>query len=102
MTSSTIFDRHILSLCLIAILFVFFDSSIALAQTETEAERIARLEEGYEYLATKEDIARLETQVLTLRAELESAKWFVALFVAVAALVSPVIVRGLSNWTERK
>lgn len=68
------------------------DTTITRAQTETESERIARLEGAYEHLATKDDVARLETRVLTMRAELETAKWFVLLGTAIVAIIVPAIL----------
>ena len=102
MISTTVFDRHIISVCLIAILFLLFDTSIAVAQTATEGERIARLEGAYDHLATKEGIARLETQVLTMRAELDSAKWFVIISISIAALLLQVVGITLTYWIARR
>ena len=70
MISTMMLDRLIISVLLVATLYLVFPTSIARAQAETEAERIARLEGTLDHLATREDIARVETQVLTLRAEL--------------------------------
>lgn len=43
--------------------------------SETNSERIARLEEAYKYLATKEDIAELRGEFAELRGELRGMQW---------------------------
>ncbi len=49
------------------------------AQTPTEGERIARLEEAYTHLATKEDLAKLQGElradIASLRGELRGMQW---------------------------
>ena len=95
-------DRLIISLVLVATLYVMFDASIAMAQAKTEAERIAHIEGTLDHLATKEDIARVETQILTLRAELEGAKWFFGMAIAIAAIIAPLVFKGLSCWINRE
>lgn len=102
MISATALDRHFIGVFLIAILLIVFDTSVALAQAATEGERIARLEGAYDHLATKEGIARLETQVLTMRAELDSAKWFVLAAISGTAIVMQIISIGLNYWISRK
>lgn len=101
MNSTLILDRQIIVACLIATLFYTFDTSFALAQTATEGERIARLEGAYDHLATKEGIARLETQVLTMRAELDSTKWLVLAAIAIAAVVMQGISILANLWIAR-
>ena len=102
MISIVTLDRLIISVFLVATLCVMYPTPIAMAQAETEAERIARVEGTLEHLATKEDVVRVETQVLTLRAELEGARWFFATFISIAAIIAPLIFKGLSCWINRE
>ena len=70
-------------------------------QTSPHGERVSRIEGGYEHLATKADIARVETSLAEMRAELKAdiarqdgqirgIKWWVlSVGAAVVALSSP-------------
>lgn len=84
--------KYVCLVVMVTTLFLLLDTTITRAQTETESERVARLEGAYEHLATKDDVARLETRVLTMRAEIETAKWFVLLGTAIVAIVVPAIL----------
>lgn len=95
MLSATTPDRHMIIkyvylVVTVTALFLMLDTPISRAQTATESERIARIEGELEYMATKDDVARLETQVLVLRAEIESARWIAT------ALLIPIILATLT------
>ena len=63
------------------------------AQATPEGERIARLEEAYEHLATKEDIAELRGEFAELRGELRGMQW--------AMGVGFLVVIGVTVWVNR-
>jgi hypothetical protein len=63
------------------------------AQTE-HGERIARLEEAYEHLATKADISELKVNIEGWRSELKTFRWFIALGIAATG----ILVQILDRW----
>lgn len=73
-------------------------------QTSPLGERVSRIEGGYEHLATKADLARVETSLAEMRAELKAdiarqdghirgIKWWI---LAVGAAV--VALSSLAEW----
>ena len=61
--------------------------------TTTEGERLARLEEAYKHLATKEDIAELRGEFAELRGEFRGMQW--------AMGVGFLVVIGVTVWVNR-
>lgn len=89
--------KYVCLVVMVTIVFLMLDTSISRAQTATEIERISRLEGAYEHLATKDDVARLETQVLIMRAEIDSARWFVTLITSIVAIVVSAVISWFSS-----
>lgn len=54
-------------------------------------ERLARLEEKVEHLATKNDISKLEILIVKIQSELVATKWALGALIAIAAIVSRLI-----------
>lgn len=68
---------------------------MATTHSSTE-ERVSRLEGAYQHLATKEDIAKVETQIAELRATIEQkfanqTRWFVGFMLSGMALLTVVV-----------
>ena len=73
--------------------------------TDSSAEeRLSRLEGAYEHLATKADIAKVETQIAELRAIMEQkfanqTRWFVGFMLSGMAFMT-VVAFGVARLIE--
>ncbi len=57
-------------------------------QTTSLGERVSRIEGGYEHLATKADLARVETELAQMKAELKAA------IIALSSLAELLLLGG--------
>ncbi len=53
---------------------------------DSKEERVARLEGGYEHLATKADVERILVQMAELRGEFRGIKWALITSIALAGI----------------
>ena len=78
--------KRIIIIATLPILLILLGELPVQAQDPTEGERIARLEEAYKHLATKEDLAKLQGElkedigdlkvdIASLRGELRGMQW---------------------------
>ena len=66
--------KRIIIIAILPIFLILLGELPVQAQDPTQEERIARLEEAYTHLATKEDLAKLEADIAKLQGELNKVQ----------------------------